>query len=198
MTALVAAARLHRDVPDTIAAGVEAARWSGVILPRMRIGGSLLYPVVEINEQAWHNRIAEDHGPEYVLSTLYLWESWASDLGPMPPAPAVSIVGFVSDRRPDDARRALGVACSLGSGLIVRAGPRRPKPMTNFESDYAGLSLVWVPPDGAAQLLVQGREGAVATARRSHIARYFEELLFGWAVISYEVPVEWEWKRPTL
>lgn len=198
MTTLLATARHHRDVPDAIVAGVEAAQWPGIVLPRKRIGGSLLYPVVTINEQAWRDRIAENCGPEYVLSTLYLWESWASDLGPMPPAPAVSIVGFVSDRRPQDARQALSVVGSLGSGLIVRSGARRPAAMTSFESDVAGLALVWVPPEGAAEMLVEGRCGPVATARRSHVARYFEELLFGWAVISHEVPVEWEWKRPTL
>lgn len=85
MTTLLATARHHRDVPDAIVAGVEAAQWPGIVLPRKRIGGSLLYPVVTINEQAWRDRIAENCGPEYVLSTLYLWESWASDLGPMPP-----------------------------------------------------------------------------------------------------------------
>lgn len=189
---------IHRDVPDPVVAGVEAAQWPGAVLPQRRIGGSLLYPVIEINEPAWSDRIAKDCGPEYDLPTLHLWESWTSDLGPMPPSRAVSIVGFVSDRRPYDARRALGVACSLGSGLIVRTGERRPATMTIFESDVAGLSLVWVPPNGAAEMLVRGRGGCVGSARRSHIVRYFEELLFGWAVVSHEVHVEWEWKRPTL
>jgi len=186
------------DVPDAVIAGVKAAQWPGIVLPRKRIGGSLLYPVVTINEQAWCDRIAQECGPEYELSTLHLWESWTSDLGPMPPAPAVSIVGFVSDGRPHDARRALGVTCSLGAGMIVRPGERRPSNMTRFECDVAGLALVWAPPCGAAELLVRGRGGSVATARRSHISRYFEELLFGWTVISLEVHVEWVWKQPTL
>lgn len=198
MTALLATAKYHRDVPDAIVAGVGAAQWPGMVLPLKLIGGFPLYPVVEINEDVWAERLAQRCGPEYVLSTLYLWESWTPDLGPMPPAPAVSIVGFVSDRRPRDARRALGSASGLGAGLIVSSGTRRPAPMTVMESDIAELSLAWVPSGQSAQLLAQGRSGPVATARRLHLTRYFEELLFGWAVISHEVPVEWEWKKPTL
>ncbi|MCX8565170.1 hypothetical protein OS122_30255 [Mycolicibacterium mucogenicum] len=198
MTALLTATQHHRDVPDAIVAGVQAAQWPGMVLPQRRVAGFQVYPVVEIDERAWTERITGRCGPEYVLSTLYVWESWTTDLGPMPPAPAVSIVGFVSDRRPADARRALGALSGLGAGLVVSSGARRPMPITVMESDVAEMWAAWVPPGKPAQLLVRGRSGPAATARRLHLTRYFEELLFGWAVISHEVPVAWEWKKPTL
>lgn len=169
-----------------------------MVLPQKRVGGALLYPVVQIHEQIWCERIADRQGPEYTLSTLYMWESWSADLGPMPPAPAVSIAGFVSDARPCDARRALTAASGLGAGLIVATGTRGPTPITVMECDLAEVGLVWAPGGREAKLLVQPRPGPVATARRLHLTRYFEELLFGWAITSHEVPVEWVWSQPTL
>jgi hypothetical protein len=43
------------------------------------------YPVVEIDEQVWAERVANGHGPELDRSTLLIWESWTPDLGEMPP-----------------------------------------------------------------------------------------------------------------
>lgn len=174
-------------VPDAVTAAVAVAGWPGIVLPRRRIGGYQLYPVVEVNEPVWRHRLQQGHGPEYVLSTLYLWESWSPDLGSMPPAPAVSIVGMVTDAvGARQARYGAAVARSLGAGLVIAAGPRGPSPITVMECDMAGVGLVWVNPGGPVQQMVAARMGSVATARRSHITRYFEELLFGWALHAFE------------
>lgn len=185
-------------IPCAVAAAITAAGWPGIALPRKRIGGSRLYPVVQIVEQVWDERIGNAQGPEYEGSTLQLWESWTADLGPMPPAPAVSIVGFVSDARPLAAVRAVRATSGLGGGLVVDAGASRPPRVTLMDCDASGVGLVWAPPHQDPQLLVTGRLGPVVAARRMVLTRYFEELLFGWAVMASGVPVIWEWKHPTL
>ncbi|OHU47346.1 hypothetical protein BKG82_27225 [Mycobacteroides chelonae] len=185
-------------VPDVIAAAVTAAGWPGTVLPRKRIGGCQLYPVVQIDRQVWCERIGHAQGPEYDMSALSIWESWTVDSDPMPPASAVSIVGFVSDARPTVAVRAVAATSGLGAGLVVDTGASAPTKITMMDCDANDVGLVWAPPQHDPQHLVVGRSGPVAAARRLVLTRYFEELFFGWAVMASGAPVTWQWNRPPL
>lgn len=169
-------------VPEAIMAGVRAAGWPGTVLPKKSIGGYRVYPVVQIDQQAWKERLASGHGPELSRSTLAIWEGWAPDLGPMPPRPALSIVGMVSDAPPKTALAALWTLSGTGSGLLVCTGRRGPTTQTLMECDLQEISVAWVPTAGEPRLMLQGRKGPVATARRIVLTRYDEEELFQWAL----------------
>ncbi len=171
-------------VPAHIVAAVHAARWPGILLPKLSIGGSLVYPVIAPNLPAWHQRVAARQHPELDPSTIVLWESWTEDLGPMPPATALSIVGFVSDARAHLARRAVNALRGLGAGMVVHTGVRRPTQESRWECDYQGLFLVWASAKPPAALCVPGRLGPVSTARRIALTRVYEEKLFSWALHS--------------
>lgn len=170
------------NVPSSVRAAVQAARWPGVVLPRMRLGGYRVYPVVDIDPNIWADRIRNGHGPELDGSTLAIWEGWAPDLGPMPPRTPLAIVGLVSDVRPQAALNALRFLSGVGGGLIVSTGRRGPTTVTLMECDVAEVGVVWVPPNEDARVLVQGRFGPVATARRIVLTRHDEELFFQWAL----------------
>ncbi|MBF9318028.1 hypothetical protein [Mycobacteroides chelonae] len=189
----------HQDVPTAISTAVQAAGWPGVVLPRMRLGGYLVYPVVDIDSDIWDERLRNGHGPELDCSTLKIWEGWTPDLGPMPPQTPLAIVGLVSDGRPQAALNALCFLSGVGGGLIVSTGQRGPTPVTLMECDVAEVGVVWVPPNDDARVLVQGRFGPVATARRIVLTRYDEELFFQWALTTGCSPAaSAEWMTPTL
>lgn len=169
-------------VPEAIAAAVEVAGWPGVALPRTRICGRLVYPVVDIDPDVWDERLQAGHLPELSRSTLKIWEGWTTDLGPMPPRTVLSIVGLVSDGRPQAALDTLCALGGAGGGLLVSTGLRGPTPVTLMECDFEDIGAVWVPPQGEPRVLVRGRFGPVATARRIVLTRYYEEVLFQWAL----------------
>lgn len=169
-------------VPTSVAASVAAAGWTGSILPQINIGDCRVYPVIDPNPVVWQGRIDTGDGPELNLSTLAIWESWTADLGPMPPAPPLTIVGVASDARPGIARAAVSWLGGLGAGLVVATSIRRPRQQTTWECDYAGVNLVWAPHGQAATVMVAGRKGPVETARRSTLTRGVEERLFAWAL----------------
>ncbi|WP_207549173.1 DUF1643 domain-containing protein [Mycobacteroides chelonae] len=169
-------------VPEAVIEGVKAAGWPGIVLPQMRMGGYLVYPVVDINRQAWDERLAAGHGPELERSTLKIWEGWAPDLGPMPPPTVLSITGLVSTARPQAALNALTFLGGAGGGLIVATGSRGPSRTTLMECDIEDIGMAWVPAGGEPRLLVKGRDGPVATARRITLTRHAEEELFQWAL----------------
>jgi hypothetical protein len=188
----------HPGVPTAVSTAVQAAGWPGVALPRTRICDYLVYPVVDIDPDGWEQRLAEGHGPELSRSTLKIWEGWTPDLGPMPPRTVLSIVGLVSDSRP---RAALDTLCALsgaGGGLMVSTGQRGPTPVTLMECDLEDIGVVWVPPTGDPRVLVEGRFGPVATARRIVLTRYYEEVLFQWALTTGYRPAERAWTIPTI
>lgn len=171
-------------VPAHIVAAVHAAQWPGILLPKLSIGGNLVYPVIAPNRHVWHQRVAARQRPELDPSTIVLWESWTEDLGPMPPATALSIVGFVSDARAHLARRAVNALRGLGAGMVVHTGVRGPTAESRWECDYQGLFLAWAPAKPPAALCVHGHLGPVAGARRIALTRVYEEKLFSWALHS--------------
>lgn len=179
----------HPAVPDWVVNGVRASGWRGVVLPRTRVSGFQAYPVVEIDEQTWAERVQNDHGPELDRSTLLIWESWTPDLGEMPPRSPLSIVGFVSTaEKSADVLHALDSLAGYGAGLWITRGGRGPSPWSLSEFDLAGVGVVWVR-NGDGDLLVEGRSGPIATARRLASTRHKEELLFGWALATGHSPV---------
>lgn len=172
----------HPVVPDRVVHGVRASGWRGVALPKTRVSDFAVYPVVEIDERAWAERVENGQCPELDRSTLRIWESWTSDLGEIPPRSPLAIVGFVSTAgKPADALFALDSLAGYGAGLWITCGPRGPSPWSLSEFDIAGAGVVWVR-NGDGELLVEGRSGPVATARRMASTRHKEELLFGWAL----------------
>lgn len=178
----VSVANRHAAVPARVVHGVRASGWPGVVLPRTRVSDFAVYPVVEVDEQVWAERVENGHGPEPDRSTLLIWESWTADLGEMPPRPPLSIVGFVSTaEKPADALYALDSLAGYGAGLWITCGARGPSPWSLSEFDLAGVGVVW-DHSGSCDLLVEGREGPAAAARRMVSTRHKEELLFGWAL----------------
>lgn len=178
----VSVANRHAAVPAWVVHGVQASGWPGVVLPRTRVSDFAVYPVVEVDEQVWAERVENGHGPELDRSTLLIWESWTADLGEMPPRSPLSIVGFVScAEKPGDALYALDSLAGYGAGLWIMCGARGPSSWSLSEFDLAGVGVVW-DHNGGRDLLVEGRDGPVATARRMASTRHKEELLFGWAL----------------
>ncbi|NUS92119.1 MAG: hypothetical protein HOQ36_06840 [Nocardia sp.] len=138
--------------------------------------------MIEIDTQVWEERVAGGHGPEPDRSTLGIWESWTTALGASPPRPAVSIAGFVSTAaKPTDALNALDSLAGYGAGLWLTSGVRGPTTWTLSEFDLAEIYVVREQSDDL-DVLVEGRRGPVATARRMASLRHKEELLFGWAL----------------
>lgn len=178
----------HATVPASVVRGVQASGWTGVVLPRTRVSDFAVYPVVKVDEQVWAERVEYGHGPELDRSTLLIWESWTSDLGESPPRSPLSIVGFVSTAvKAADALYSLDSLAGYGAGLWITRGARGPSPWSLSEFDLAGVGVVW-DHNGSRDLLVEGREGPVATARRMASTRHKEELLFGWALATGHSP----------
>ncbi len=115
----------------------------------------------------------------------------------MPPQTVLSIVGLVSDGKPQAALDTLCALGGAGGGLLVSTGQRGPTPITLMECDFENIGVVWVPPQSEPRLLVEGRFGPVATARRIVLTRYYEELLFQRALTTGYRPAEREWTLPT-
>ncbi|WP_342213954.1 DUF4031 domain-containing protein [Nocardia wallacei] len=171
-----------------MARAVEACGWSGVVLPRTRVSDFMVYPVVTIHRDVWATRVERGHGPELDRSTLALWESWTADLGEMPPRPAVSITGFATAAtKPQAALAALDSLAGYGAGLWIAPGRRGPAALTLGEFDLAGI---WVVRNhsGRCEVVVEGRTGPIATARRMVSTRHKEEQLFGWAIARRSSP----------
>lgn len=177
-------------VSARVEAGVRAAGWDGLILPRTRVSDFMVYPVVDVNTAVWVQRVEEGHGPERDRSTLFIWESWTADLGAMPPRPAVSIVGFVSTATTAaDGLYALDSLAGYGAGLWITTGARGPSTWTLSEFDIAGVGVVW-ERCGEYAVRVVGRRGPIETARRMASTRHKEELLFEWALATGYSPVD--------
>ncbi|QIS23817.1 hypothetical protein [Nocardia terpenica] len=177
-------------MPARVERGVHAAGWRGVALPRTKVSDFLVFPVVEIDAEVWAERIEKGQGPELDRSTLVIWESWTADLGEMPPSPAVSIVGFISTAtRPAEALYALDSLAGYGAGLWITTGVRGPTAWTLSEFDVAGVGVVAERAGGCA-VLVEGRRGPIATARRLASTRHKEEQLFGWALATGYSPAD--------
>ena len=191
-------ANQHASVPAWVARGTHVGGWRGAVLPRTRVSDFAVYPVIDVDEQAWADRVADGPAPELDRSTLLVWESWTPDLGPMPPRSPLSIVGFVSTAaKPRDALHALDSLAGYGAGLWITCGARGPTSWSLSEFDLAGLGVVWQGESGI-DLLLEGRAGPVATARRMASTRFKEESLFAWALATAYSPAAAASRTPTL
>ncbi|BDD80320.1 hypothetical protein TPB0596_00830 [Tsukamurella pulmonis] len=163
----------------SVTRAVEAAGWSGVVLPRTSVLGVSLFPVVAIDQAVWAERLTNNQPPEHDRSTLAVWESWFHELGDYPPRSPLTIVGFVSTAaQPQYALEALGRASGFGAGMWVTRA-ESPRSITLAEFDVADT---WVVRERDSAVLVEGRPGPAATARRMTSTRHKEEQLFAWAL----------------
>ncbi|MEB3980217.1 hypothetical protein OQ968_02940 [Mycobacterium sp. 663a-19] len=142
-----------------------------------------MYPVVEIDDEIARQRLDAGQHAETEMSTLAVWEGWRADLGPMPPASPITITGFISTAPPQRAIYGLNVLAGYGAGLILLQSMRGPAIWTMRECELAGVFMVW--SHGAdCECVVAGRQGPVATARRTVATRQKEEILFAHAARS--------------
>lgn len=183
-------------IAPVIAASVAAAGWTGIALPQQNISGHRVHPDVTPDVQVWQRRVAAGQGPELDPSTLAIWESWTPDLGPMPPATPLSIVGVVSAARPGRARAAVSWLAGLGAGLVVVTSTRPPPQQTIWECDYENVHLVWTPPGRPPLRIVagMGRPGIDRTPDRPDPDRARAALRLGVAHygLAGVTPPRWE------
>jgi hypothetical protein len=85
--------------------------------------------------------------------------------------------------KPADALYALDSLAGYGTGLWIMCGGRGPSRWSLSEFDLVGVGVVWDHNDDR-DLLVVGRSGPVATARRMASTRHKEESLFGYGALA--------------
>lgn len=173
----------HSTFGDDAARAATVAGWPGVVLPKLRISGFTVFPVVEFDEMIATQRLSAGQCPETEMSTLAVWEGWSADLGPMPPASPITITGFISTATPQRALYALDVLAGYGAGLILMSGKRHPTGWGMRECEFGGVWVVW--SNGSdCDCIVTGRQGPISTARRTVATRQKEEMLFAHALRS--------------
>jgi hypothetical protein len=162
-------------------AGVEiaelacaASRWAGFVLPRARMSGGVIHPVVAWTAAA-ADRWSEGNGPVACRPTLVEWEAGG-------PPSAIRIVGFIHVGSPVAGVDRLKAVSAYGPGILVVRDVSAVGRWTFAEADVAGLSVVEVRRDGHRRVELVGRGGPVAHARRSVATRLREEQLFDWAL----------------
>lgn len=154
---------------------VAAAGWRGVALPRTRVSGYLVYPVVQVDAAGWLARI--DGGP--VLDRAEL----ARGVYPSP----LRITGFVSTARFRRALQALEWLAGYGPGLVLVDGVYPPATLKVCEADLYDVSLAWRSSDGPVRLILRGPDTpAPGTDGASVAMRVKEEALFAHALNSVQ------------
>jgi hypothetical protein len=151
-----------------------ALNWAGFTLPAVRLSGGSVVPVVAWTAAA---RSRWRDGPRPVADRAVLAE-WECD----GPASAVRVVGFLHLGAPLAGVDRLKAVAGYGPGAVVVGAAGRVGAWTLAEADVAGLSVVEVSRERSARVVVTGREGPVATARRTVATRLREEQLFEWAL----------------
>ena len=116
--------------------------------------------MVDIDPATWKERLQAAHWPELSRSTLKIWEGWTTDLGPMPPQTVLSIVGLVSDGRPQAALDTLSALGGAGGGFLVSTGLRGPTPVTLMECDFGRYQRGLGPTAGRASSACAGQIGS--------------------------------------
>lgn len=166
---------------ELVADAVGVAGWPGIVLPRTRVLGVAVYPVVEFSG-ALRARVAQGWGPEFDIATLAMWESWPAEFLNRPPPAPLRVVGVVVAL---SLRRALTAARLLaGVGATMVVTPRAPSVWQLTQADISGVWVAKQSPDGEPAVLVAGRTGPVSTARRIVEMRQLEEQLFAHAAAS--------------
>lgn len=157
---------------------VDLVGWQGVVLPFTRLFARQGFPVVR-----WLDGLDERvrHGPGPVLDrpTLSLWELWPSGVSASPPPSPLAVVGFVSTSTWRPAFQAAHALRGGGATMILTA--QKPSPWRLCDADASGIHVVCHDKDADA-VLVRGRVGPVASARRMVATRYWEERLFAHAL----------------
>lgn len=164
----------HRSVQQII----NDAGWHGIVLPYTEVSVYQGFPVIRWIDGA-RERLRFGPGPVLIPSILALWERWPLGVSTLPPPTPLQIVGFVSVATWRPAFKAVCALAGMGSGMIIT--PRRPSVLRLSAADYAGIHVVHYA-DRQSEVLVTGRTGPVATARRTTNTRYREECLFGHAL----------------
>lgn len=173
------AATLDRQ---SVQRAVDAAGWTGTVLPYSNLSSFAGFPVIAWTEGA-RERFQFGPGPVLVRQALTLWEGWPLGVSSLPPPSPLKIVGFVSVAT---WRPAFHAVCELaGKGAMMILTPQRPSPLRLCDADYAGVHVVQVIDDGACEVLVKGRMGPIESARRTSNIRYWEESLFAHALASW-------------
>lgn len=147
--------------------------WGGFVLPAVRMSGGCVHPVIEWTPSAEFRWVSGPE-PEPDRATLSEWECGG-------PGTAVRIVGFVHVGTPGAGVDRLKAVAGYGPGALIVRSVARVGAWTMAEADLAGLSVVEVDR-GGGRMALAGREGPVASARRSVATRLREEQLFEWAL----------------
>ncbi|SHQ50674.1 hypothetical protein [Mycobacteroides abscessus] len=182
------------QVPGAVVAAHRLAGFPGAVLPLVQFPCHSAYPVVTIYPAIYQHRIDAGLWPERDRVTLKRWEAWtpASD-EQQPPAPVLSLDGWITTRHPRKTFGAGGLLSNFGaadgSRMWVHTGPRRPQARTLFDCDLRSFFVVHAPASGPPELLLEGRYGPPATARRCGVlTRIKEELLFAWSLATASTP----------
>ena len=177
---LVTAPRSCSLAPRHVVDAVDAAGWDGLVVPRLRLCGLAVYPVVRLDPDTWSARERSGFGPQLHQFTLELWESWLPGLGTAPPPSPVRLVGIAADGNVGAAFRVLDQLSGYAPGLAIATGSRRPTNLTVADADIRGISLAWVSPSSSTTtLLWRGRSVPAPTAAgRTVSLRHKEELIY--------------------
>lgn len=155
--------------------------WPGFVLPPVRMSNGPIHPVVTWTDTA-EARWTDGPPPTSRRATLAEWETDG-------PPTAINIIGFMHIGSPTAGVDRLKAVAAYGSGALVVANLPRTA-WTMAEADMAGLSVVEVRPDGRSHMALAGRNGPVASARRTVATRLREEQLFEWALRAGHRPAD--------
>ncbi|SCL43284.1 hypothetical protein GA0070615_6370 [Micromonospora aurantiaca] len=157
----------------------EALGWSGFVVPDVSLLGTRVSIVVSLDAAAHQWRL--EHGcaePLLDPDELTIWE-WPEGRGVFPPS-AVSIMGVLAHR----GRSVRAAICSarkwrgFGATALLLTQDDDSSPDLLLECAYSGIAVVREDRDEAT-VLQAGRDGRVATARRTTVDRWVEEQLYG-------------------
>ncbi len=181
-------------VPPEVLAARRLAGLTGIVLPLVKFPCHQAYPVVTIYPAIYQHRVDAQLWPQPDRVILKKWEAWTPDSPEdQPPAPVLSIDGWITARQPRKTFGSGGLLSNFGAAdgtrIWVHTGPRKPMQHTLFDCDYRGFFVVHAPPGAEPTLLVEGCHGPPATASRCGVlTRVKEELLFAWSLATSAQP----------
>lgn len=170
---------VHRDHQNANQVGraAEVLGWGGVVVEDVKLLGLQITVVAEVDQQVHANRQATGWGPITDRMTLAMWEDWP-EYAMVPPS-AVRLTGFLArGRRWQQAMARVGGFVGFGSTAILLDPDRTPTPVCTMTAHYYGVAITQCTPNGDVDLVQEGRQGPVCTARPSAISRWAEELVY--------------------